>query len=152
MEVFRISRQKFSDKLTASGSPNRWNYDGQRVIYTGSYRSLSTLELVVHRGSIKPSENYKVMVISIQEEDRLFNQVSIGDLPKNWRKMAAYSVLQEIGAKWYKSKDSLVLKVPSAVIPYEFNYLINAEHPEFAKNVKLERTEDYFWDTRLLGF
>ena len=64
--------------------------------------------------------------------------------------MAAYSSLQEIGSKWYVNQESLVLKVPSAVIPYEYNYVINAEHPLFADNIKIIRREDYFWDNRLI--
>jgi len=150
MEVFRISRARYAHGLEASGSANRWNHRGQFVIYVGSSRSLSTLELVVHRGSIAPSDDYKVMVISIADEDYLYHQIQSTALPEQWRSFAAYSDLQEMGARWYKDQTSLVLKVPSAVIPHEFNYLINAEHPLFREKVALVRTEDYFWDSRLL--
>jgi RES domain-containing protein len=108
------------------------------------------LELVVHRGSIAPSDEYKVMVISVADEDYLYHQIPTTSLPSNWRSFAAYSDLQEMGSKWFKEQDSLVLKVPSAVIPHEFNYLINTEHSLFKEKVALVRTEDYFWDSRLL--
>lgn len=150
MEVFRISRSRYAHRLEASGSANRWNLHGQYVIYAGSSRSLSTLELVVHRGSIAPSDEYKVMVISVADEDCLYHQIPTTSLPSNWRSFAAYSDLQEMGSQWFKEQDSLVLKVPSAVIPHEFNYLINTEHALFKEKVALVRTEDYFWDSRLL--
>ncbi len=67
METFRISNKIFSDKLSSSGKPNRWNKDNEFVIYTGSSRSLSTLELVVHRKSIKPFANYRLLVISFAD-------------------------------------------------------------------------------------
>jgi RES domain-containing protein len=150
MELFRISTEIYANKLTASGASNRWNKRGEYVIYAGSSRSLSTLELVVHRNAIKPLENYKVMIISVADQDYLVKTLQIKYLPENWRKFAAYSELQGIGSAWYNSKESLLLKVPSAVISEEYNYLINTEHPDFVKNVKLVRTENYFWDERLL--
>lgn len=150
MEVFRIAKKEFADRLGSSGSANRWNAKGQQVIYTGATRSLSTLELVVHKGTVVPTAVYKVMVISIADDDRLFKQVQTKDLPANWRTFAAYASLQRIGSDWYTTQSALVLKVPSAVIPYEYNYILNTEHPDFGNKVRLVRTEDYFWDSRLL--
>jgi RES domain-containing protein len=150
MELFRISLDIYAGALTTSGAENRWNVAGHSVLYAGASRSLSTLELVVHRGAIQPSKNYKVMVISVADEDHLAKQVQISDLPVNWRTMAAYRTLQEIGSDWYTKQASLLLKVPSAVIIQEYNYLINVTHPDLDKKVKVVRTEDYFWDERLL--
>ena len=149
MEAFRIARSKYAKELTASGSANRWNLDGQKVIYVGSSRSLSTLELIVHSGAIKPGIRYKVMVIYVADEDHLTKQIMINDLPKNWREMKAYPKLQQIGSEWYESQDTLILKIPSAVIPKEYNYIINTIHPQYDHRVKLIKTENYFWDERL---
>ena len=150
MEVFRIVNDTFSKKLTASGRANRWNFDDQFVIYTGHSRSLSTLELIVHQNSISPAFKYKVMTISIADEENLISSILQKDLPKTWRSMISYPHLQHLGNEWYKNNHSLVLKVPSAVIPKEYNYLINTNHPDFTSKVSLVRTEDYFWDDRLL--
>lgn len=150
MEVFRICHEKYADRLTSSGSANRWNVQGHNVIYTGSSRSLSTLELVVHRNAIFPTFLYKMMVISIADEDRLIKQVRLSDLPSDWRSLSSYSKLQRIGSEWYRHQETLILKVPSAIIAQEYNYVINTKHPDFASKVQLVRTEDYFWDNRLL--
>lgn len=150
MELFRISKEAYADTLTSSGSANRWNTRGQFVLYTGSSRSLSSLELIVHKGAVTPGFQYKVMVISVADDDELFTHVRMRDLPANWRTLAAYPYLQQIGADWYNRRESLVLRIPSAVIPLEYNYLINTRHPAFERKVKLVRTEDYFWDSRLL--
>ncbi len=149
MEVFRISREAYASRLTASGGANRWNQRDQFVLYAGSSRSLSTLELIVHRNSIAPHDRYKVLVISIPDSDNLTRQIPVSELPVNWRTMTAYPKLQQIGSKWYESRENLVLRVPSAVIPSEYNYIINMEHPDFKDNIRLVRTEDYFWDDRL---
>ncbi|MFA0962751.1 RES family NAD+ phosphorylase [Roseivirga sp. BDSF3-8] len=150
MELFRISAEKFSHQLSASGASNRWNKRGEFVIYTGGSRSLSTLELVVHRNAVRPDIPYRLMIISVPDADTYLKTLPTTDLPANWRKFEAYSRLQEIGSRWYASRESLILKVPSAIIPSEHNYIINTKHEAFEEHVKLVRTEKYFWDDRLL--
>ena len=150
MELYRICSAEHSKKLVASGAPNRWNRRGEFVIYAAESRSLSTLELIVHRNSIKSETNYKVLTISVKESDALISEISLSDLPKNWRTFEAYSSLQQMGSDWYNARETLLLKVPSAIIPYEFNYVINTQHPDFKKKVKLVNAEDYLWDERLL--
>ena len=150
MEVYRIAEENFSNELTASGLANRWNNHNQFVLYTGSSRSLATLELVVARKSINPKSNYRIMIISIADEEELFTAVLKNNLPEDWRSTNSYSQLQQIGSDWYKNQQSLVLKVPSAIISQEYNYLINTKHPDFLEKVSLVRTENYFWDERLV--
>ena len=149
MEVFRICEEKHSSQLSSSGAANRWNLMGQYVIYCGTSRSLAKLELIVHRNSIVTKVNYKVLVISIIENKNSIHDLSSNDLPENWRSMSAFSSLQTLGSAWYLKQDSLVLRVPSAVIPQENNYIINTEHPDFKSQVQLVKVEDYFWDNRL---
>lgn len=150
MEVFRISHKSYSKQLSSSGASSRWNKRNEFVIYTGASRSLSTLEVVVHRNSIHGTADYEVMIISIADEESLFENVSIKDLPSNWRDFKAYPLLQQIGSDWYRAQRSLVLKVPSAIISQEYNYIINTHHPLFTEKVQLVRNEAYFFDGRLL--
>ena len=149
MDVFKICREKYSHSLEASGASNRWNKKDEFVIYTGSSRSLSTLEMVAHRSYINISNQYKLLIISISDE-LLIKEIEIKDLPENWKSIEAYVELQEIGSKWYQSNESLVLKVPSAIIPQEFNYIINTRHPLFATHIILKDVDDFAWDNRLL--
>lgn len=150
MIVYRISSEKYASVLTSSGVANRWNEEGQFVIYVAWARSLASLELVVHRSSIKPTMKYRVMIIELPDSDQLYDEVNLSDLPMNWKSVASYSELQQIGSTWYKNQKSLILKVPSAVIPQEANYIINTKHPLFAKHIKLHSVEEYFWDLRLM--
>jgi len=150
MEVYRIVREKYANSLFASGVPNRWNKSGEFVIYTGASRSLSTLELVVHRSAIRPSVTYKMMLIKISEDEELISHPEPSDLPVDWQSMSSYARLQKIGSTWYKSRKSLIMRVPSAIIPQEYNFIINTSHPGFSKFVEISGVEDYFWDQRLL--
>ena len=151
MEVFRISRARYARKITSSGAANRWNFENEYVVYTAESRSLSTLELVVRRAAIQPNFPYKIMVISIADDEDLFTQIPIKKLTENWRFINAYPALQQIGSNWYSSGQSLILKVPSAIITQEYNYLINTRHTDYKRNVKLVRQEAYFWDDRLVS-
>lgn len=54
-----------------------------------------------------------------------------------------------IGDKWIQSHQSLVLKVPSIILPEEFNYLINPLHKDFNK-VRIENISVFDFDKRLL--
>ncbi|MCO6499350.1 MAG: RES family NAD+ phosphorylase [Vicingus serpentipes] len=149
MEVFRLAKTKHTKTLSASGVAARWNKDNQFVLYTGATRSLTTLELIVHRNSIS-AVDYKIMTISISDDEALYSRVSINRLPPNWKNVSAYNELQKIGDDWYSNKKSLILQVPSVIIPQEFNYIINIYHPDFSpETVSLVRAEDYFWDDRL---
>ena len=151
MEVFRISSNKHSSKLAASGKAARWNRDNQFVLYTGQSRALSTLEVVVHKSSIKTAIKYDLMVISLAENEHLYTRKFIRDMPTNWRDIKAYPALQDIGSEWYTNNQSLILQVPSVIVPQEFNYIINLHHPDFSTNVSLVRKEEFFWDDRLLA-
>jgi len=151
MELFRISLKEYSKILSGSGAASRWNHEGECVIYAGSSRSLSTLELVVHRNSIEELSAYEMMVISVADDEDLIEQIRIENLPDNWRSFRAYSMLQELGSAWYRRQRTLFLRVPSAVIPQEYNYILNTRHPLFSKNVTLVRNEEYFFDERLFG-
>lgn len=150
MEVFRISRSNFANSLKASGYPNRWNLEGQMVIYAASSRALATLELVVTRSNIKPDEEYVMMIISLSVPNHLIEELTPDELPRNWNSLSAYSLLQKKGSAWYEKQESLVLKVPSAIIPEEYNYIINTRHRDFLDMVSMIRKEAYFWDKRLL--
>lgn len=150
MLVFNIRKARYSKSLQASGVANRWNKNDEFVIYTGSSRALSTLELVVHRSSISIDNSYKLLVIEIDcEEDEIY-EIKMPKLPKNWQSVEAYPELQEIGSAWYQDFKYLVMKVPSSIIPKEYNYLINTKHPDFSSKVKIKELEDYNWDDRLL--
>lgn len=82
MLVYRISKEKHTEKLESSGAANRWNKAGQHVLYTSGSRALASLELVVHRSSIVQSETYKVMVIEIPSENQeIAQEILLSDLP-----------------------------------------------------------------------
>lgn len=148
--VYNIRKEKFAFELIASGVANRWNKTDEFVIYTGSSRALSILELAVHRAAINIDHSYKMLIIELSIEESDIKTIRQEELPVKWRLVKSYPALQEIGSAWYQSLETLILKIPSAVIPQEFNYLINTHHPYFKSKVHILNVEDFVWDNRLL--
>ncbi|MCO5235301.1 MAG: RES family NAD+ phosphorylase [Chitinophagaceae bacterium] len=150
MIVYNIRRAKYAKQLMASGVANRWNKDEEYVIYVGSSISLSVLEMVAHRNTIQANGNYRLLVIEVNATRKDITEIQVKDLPANRRSIHSYPALQQIGSDWYRQNKTLLLEVPSALVPSEKNYLINTRHPAFHEKVKLLRTEDFGWDQRLL--
>jgi RES domain-containing protein len=147
MQVFRIAAPKYAQRLSASGVANRWNLAGQFVLYTASSASLACLENVVHRGAEGLQAPFKLMTITVPEHV-LIEEVTLGLLPTGWQQVASYAQCQAVGMAWYQLQRSAVLKVPSAIITTEYNYLLNTTHPDFSQ-ISLQRVEDFAFDSRL---
>lgn len=148
MQVYNLRKSKYADQLSASGVANRWNRMEQFVIYTGQSRSLSILESLVHQKSTEIDQSFKMMVIHMEIGTN--DILDVRDLlPHHWSKLESYKLTQEIGAKWYIEKKSLILRVPSVIVPQESNYIIHTKHPSFHKKINLLKIENYSWDTRL---
>ena len=151
MIVYRIAKKKYIHDLSGTGARlygGRWNHKGISTVYTSESRSLATVEYLVHVNlAIVPRG---LMISSIKIPDRMTPQeVSISDLPANWREFPAPSELAEIGTNWALVNETLLLRVPSAVVEHEFNILINPSHPDF-KHVKIIDTKECTFDERLL--
>ncbi|MGK7394589.1 MAG: RES family NAD+ phosphorylase [Candidatus Cyclobacteriaceae bacterium M3_2C_046] len=147
MLVYRIVKAKYASNLNvASGMRNRWNDDGQFVIYTATSRSLACLENLVHRSHSGLNHLFKTMVIKVPDILKL-SVIPLDQLPNDWRK-GFCSVCYDLGRRWYIEGETAILQVPSSIVPQEHNLILNIHHPEF-KQVKLEHIEDFLFDKRL---
>ena len=102
------------------------------MIYTAESRALACLENIVHRGSTNLSMPFLIKKILIHAEESIL-ELPPELLPDEWNKNGeeGYILCRPFGNTWIKNSDSAVLKVPSAIIPGEFNYLINPRHEDF---------------------
>ncbi|OJV54885.1 MAG: hypothetical protein BGO31_16210 [Bacteroidetes bacterium 43-16] len=150
MLLYNIRKEQYANALVASGVANRWNKNEEMVIYTGGSASLATLELVVHRSGIRIDQTYKLLIIEAKVGPKDITTIDLDQLPANWKSIQSYPELQALGSEWYQSQKTLLLKVPSAVLPRESNYVINTRHPDFSNKIKIKETELFIWDSRLL--
>lgn len=108
----------------------RWNSPGTKMVYASDSPSLATLELLVQIGN--PTVLPSFVLISTTFEESLVTRIEPAGLPANWRSYPAPPELQVIGDHWIRSRSSVILEVPSAVIVHQNNYLLNPEHRDFS--------------------
>jgi len=149
MIVYRITNKEFKDNITGSGAAlygSRWNSTGVKLLYTSAYISLSILESLVHLKKTYIPATQFLLHIELPESD-LFSTVLLKNLKQNWEQHFEYT--QWIGDHFISENKSLILKVPSAVVPQENNFLINPLHTGF-KKIKIISSELLELDKRLL--
>ena len=126
----------------------RWNSPGTRVAYASDSIALATLEVLAHLQSTAVLQAYSVVSLSFPDESVELLTTSL--LPARWRRFPSPPENQAIGDQWVAQGRTLILRVPSAIIPSAANFLINPSHPEFAK-VVIGRPERFAFDRRLLS-
>ncbi len=149
MIVFRLSKTKFARDLSGKGAEiagGRWNSKGIPVIYCGASRALCTTEIAVHTPLGNIPEDYQI--VSIKIPDIGFYEIPESKLPKNWRVFPHSIDTQKLGDQFVKANKHLVMRVPSAVVQGDFNFIINPRHKDFSK-VKIQNVQAFSFDERL---
>jgi RES domain-containing protein len=54
-------------------------------------------------------------------------------LPGGWKRWPFPKITTAVGDNWVRSGRSAVLKLPSAMVPEESNYILNPAHRDFRK-------------------
>ncbi|WP_264524628.1 RES family NAD+ phosphorylase [Flavobacterium sp. N502536] len=152
MKVFRIEREKYlSTTLAGIGASMsegfRWNSLNTRMVYTAESRALATLEVSVH---LDLSEDLPLDRFYVEIEipdDITIQEVQLEDLPEDWNSKPPIVITQTIGDDFIDYNEASVLKVPSCIVPQEFNYLINPTHPD-SKKIKVVSTTRMNFDSR----
>ncbi len=122
----------------------RWNSVGTRMVYTSASRSLAALETLVH---LNPPVFFTFVIIPVSFDRRWVE--TLPKLPPHWSDEPPGRAGQAAGDAWVRELRSAVLEVPSAVMPGEFNFLLNPGHPDFRK-LKIGESRDFSFDRRLL--
>lgn len=147
MLIYRIVHKKYSASLFVSGMEGRWNSKDNKVLYCSESIELAFLENMIRRQGVGFNDDFKIMIIKVPSTSKM-TIISVKDLDEGWRDINSYSKCQEPGDKWYHECKNLILKVPSAVLPETFNYVINASHSDY-KKVKLAGVTDLVPDQRI---
>ncbi|MEM0543235.1 RES family NAD+ phosphorylase [Flavobacterium sp. j3] len=135
MIVYRVANVKYKDDtLTGIGAEKvggRWNQVGTRAVYCSENISLALLEYYIHSENIANLPK-KILVAKIEFPDE-FLVDTLDKLPERWNQYPYSSKTTEIFSKLAKSRDFFALKVPSSIIPFENNIILNPLYKEFGK-------------------
>lgn len=133
--AWRITAEKYADTaFSGKGAKEyggRFNSVGTPVVYTSESVSLATLELLAKAGTRRRLSGR--IVLPVRFDESCVVAYDENELPKGWESRPYGPVSQQVGDRWFQSEESLVLRVPSVVVPLEYNYLINPEHPDFGE-------------------
>ena len=122
----------------------RWNSPGRAVVYLAGSLALAALEILVHVRSQAELEGY--VKIRVEASEDLVGTVEA--LPKNWQQGRAPDETRAIGDTWLRAGETPLLRVPSVIIPEEYNYLLNPQHPRFS-DLTVGEAEPFSFDPRL---
>ena len=132
--AWRLTKTRFLaaawDGEGARRNGGRWNSVGSAVVYTAATLSLALVETLVHLPSgilpaysAQPADFDESLMVILEDEG----------LPADWRMDPLPASTRAIGDEWVHAGTSAVLRVPSVVVPIEFNYILNPKHADFAQ-------------------
>jgi len=151
MQLFRIAKAEHINDLTGEGARitgGRWNEKGTPVIYASQSLSLAALEYLVHMPLVLAPPNLKYRVLTLPDDVKV-TKVRNSSLPDDWKAMPFQEETVRIGARWAKADRTLLLRVPSVIVPGEYNFILNPSHADFRK-VKAGRARPFRFDERVL--
>ena len=154
IEVWRLVRSAFcpSPRVAFSGegaaiAGGRWNRRGTRVAYASWTRSLAILEILATIDRVDAPSDYAFVSATLEEGEI----ERLATLPSTWRAPARSEASIEIGEQFLTELKHLALAVPSAIVPQEYNYLINPRHPAFESLRVAENLEPFSFDDRIFA-
>lgn len=149
MLLYRIIFSKYAESKFAPGESGRWNGEGERVLYTSTSPALAMSETMAHRlGQGFLSAGYSLITFEVPDSIA-HEEISRSQLPEDWRLYSSYSLSQPLGSAWFNRKETLLLRVPSAVVPGDFNVVINATHQAYDQLREISR-EAFPFDQRFI--
>lgn len=133
MILYRLTKTKYLvtawTGFGAKEAGGRWNSVGVPLVYVSETASLTMLETSVHLNAPQIMDYFTLLSIDVPEEQ--IQDANMKQLPENWADEDAPPELAEYGDAWCFTTSCVALRVPSALSPAEYNYLLNPKHPDF---------------------
>lgn len=150
-KTWRLVKEKYKDAAFEGESARRyggrWNHTGTAVFYLSESLSLAALETFVHLG--KAARNIAFVAFCVEIPEYLeISVISKSQLPSNWRSEPPPDETKRIGTDWVAEGKTAILRVPSAIIPLESNFVINPAHRYF-RRLLIGKAENFYFDPRM---
>lgn len=149
MIIYRVGRTKYAHDLDGEGARlfgGRWNHKLTPCIYASESRALALLE---YTANVNIDDIPRALSITTFEIDpaHIF-EIPVSKLPGDWKIAPVPASTKDFGTALLRKGDHGILKIPSAIIEDEFNYLLN---PLFRKAAaySIQSVRDFVYDVRL---
>jgi RES domain-containing protein len=149
VRVWRLCRRPYAafDGEGARLYGGRWTERGVPVVYTAGSAALAMAEYLVHLEPREAPRDLVLIAADVPAQVKI-SMLELERLPSRWRRYPAPEALAARGSQWVRETKTAVLRVPSAVVPQEFNYLLNPAHSDF-RRIRVGRPEPFSFDPRL---
>lgn len=147
--LWRISDHVDLEGLGGRKFSSRWTSLGRRVVYLAESPAGALLEVLVHfdLDSEDIPNFYTLLQVSAPEETAMRSL----DPPTGSQWQGDQEMTRLIGNAWLVSLETPLARVPSAIMPHTWNYLLNPEHPD-ASHVQIAEVIKERFDNRLFRF
>ena len=132
----------------AEKSGGRWNRVGTPMVYCSTSRALACLETLVHLAKHPLPLNRYLVKITVPAAAWAVAAEVDGASLVGWDAEPTGRASLEWGTNWAASGVTLLARVPSVVVPEEFNVLVNPKHADIAR-VRAEKVRRWLYDARL---
>lgn len=149
MICYRLSKEEFANDLSGYGaelSGGRWNSKGVPMLYTCVSQSLCVLEIAVRLSVIDIPDKLKLITISVKNS--IVRKVEVNELPTDWQKFPHLRTSQIFGDELIKNSKFKAFQIPSAIVPAEYNLIINPKKVT-KEEIEILSIEDFYIDERL---
>ena len=147
MILWRVSNYETLDGAGGLYVSGRWHTKGHPVIYCTLNPATALLETLVHIEIDSEDRPERFQVLRIEGSDTLsIQKIEAAALSLDWAEDITFT--QSIGDRWLSERRSLLLQVPSVLVPETWNVLVNPQHAE-AKLLEITMTYEHAFDARL---
>lgn len=144
MILWRISRHRDLSGTGGLRAPGRWHYAGRPIVYLAESPAAALLEVCVHTSANDVPPEFSLL--RVEGPDSQVPSIRRQDLPRGWQDRM--EVTRKLGAKWLETGESVLLRVPSALVPETANFLFNPLHADAAR-FRIAESFTYPFDVRL---
>lgn len=146
MILWRVSNYATLDGVGGLYAAGRWHTKGHPVVYCSLNPATALLETLVHMEIDSEDRPERFQIVRIEGPDTLSQErLDAKVTPANWAE--DLTLTQTVGDRWLSEARSLLLEVPSALVPETWNVLINPQHAE-AGLLRITETYEHAFDSR----
>ena len=146
MRLWRISNYADLSGMGGVRFAARWHSKGRPILYAAEHPAGALTEFLTHLGLEDIPDAFQLITMEVPEAAKP-GELRLADLPPDWTSNRATT--RAIGDGWLKGGSSLLLRVPSVLVPDAFNMLVNPQHPD-AAGLRILKTEQVPLDQRLV--
>ena len=147
MDLWRISNHLSLNGEGGRRAPARWHSGGEPIVYLAASPPGALIEILVHldvRGLTLPPT---YTLLRVTAPDKLL--IPSLKMPEGDAWKEDETITRKLGDAWLTSRRSALSRVPSAILPETWNYLLNPLHPD-ARKIKIAVPKTGLLDPRLL--